>query len=278
VSGWRGGWWHCVALAMVATLVAACGGSGQEHPSASAPAKRTRPAPRTDVAAVAARARVPVLCYHQIRRQTAADAPADRPYIVAAAVLAAQMRALAGAGYHTVTGDQLVAHVARGAPLPSKPVLLTFDDASAGQFTRALPILRRRHFVATFFVMTVVLDKPGWMTRRDVRALARAGMTIGAHTWDHKAVPQYVESDWRTEIDEPPRELAALAGHPIRLFAYPFGLWGVAAIPHLMHAGTVAAFQLSGRLDRRHPLWNLRRIIVPEWSGRRLLREMQQDF
>jgi len=40
----------------------------------------------------------------------------------------------------------------------------------------------------------------------------------------------------------------------------------------------VAAFQLSGRLDREHPMWNLRRIVVPEWSGRRLLREIDQDF
>ena len=272
-------WRCCVAVAVGAALLSACGGSAPDRParSVAGPAKPA-PAPRTDLAAVAARAHVPVLCYHQIRRQTAADAAADRPYIVAPAAFARQMRALAGAGYHTVTGDQLVAYLARGAPLPSKPVLLTFDDASAGQFTKALPILRRRHFVATFFVMTVVLGKPGWMTRREVRALVRTGMTIGAHTWDHKAVTQYAESDWRTEIDEPPRELAALAGRPVRLFAYPFGLWDPAAIPRLAQAGSVAAFQLSGPLDRRHPLWSLRRIIVPEWTGPRLLREIRRDF
>jgi peptidoglycan/xylan/chitin deacetylase (PgdA/CDA1 family) len=71
------------------------------------------------------------------------------------------MQTLADAGYHAVSGDDLVAHVARGKPLPAKAVLLTFDDASEGQFSRALPILRRHNFVATFFVMTVVLDKPG---------------------------------------------------------------------------------------------------------------------
>ena len=30
--------------------------------------------------------------------------------------------------------------------------------------------------------------------------------------------------------------------------------------------------------DRRHPLWNLRRIITPEWTGRRLLREIDRSF
>jgi peptidoglycan/xylan/chitin deacetylase (PgdA/CDA1 family) len=103
-------------------------------------------------------------------------------------------------------------------------------------------------------------------------------MTIGAHTWDHKAVPRYAGGDWRTEVDEPARALARLVGHPVRLFAYPFGLWDARAIPHLWRAGAVAAFQLAGELDRGHPLWNLRRIIVPEWTGRRLVREIARSF
>ena len=51
-----------------------------------------------------------------------------------------------------------------------------------------------------------------------------------------------------------------------------------AAIQHLWSAGYRAAFQLAERLDRRHPLWNIRRIIVPELSGRELLREIRRDF
>jgi peptidoglycan/xylan/chitin deacetylase (PgdA/CDA1 family) len=262
---------------LVALALAGCGGSHAapaQQPSA-APPKR---APRTDVAAVAARAHVPVLCYHQIRPLRAGDGAAARPYIVSPGAFARQMQALDDAGYHPVSGEQLVAHVARGAALPRRPVLLTFDDASAGQFTTALPILRRHRFVATFFVMTVVLDKPGWLTRREVRALARAGMTIGAHTWDHHPVPGYAGDDWRVQIDQPTHELGRLVGHRIRLFAYPFGLWKPTGIVHLWRAGLAAAFQLAGPFDRHHPLWNLRRIIVPEWSGRRLLQEIRRDF
>jgi polysaccharide deacetylase len=49
---------------------------------------------------------------------------------------------------------------------------------------------------ATFFVMTVVLDKPNWLRRDQVRLLDRAGMTIGVHTWDHKRVTTYTDLDW----------------------------------------------------------------------------------
>jgi peptidoglycan/xylan/chitin deacetylase (PgdA/CDA1 family) len=258
--------------------LAGCGGGGSKpppHPSAT-PTATARP--RTDAAAVAARAHIPVLCYHQIREPTASDSAAARTYIVRPSVLAAQMRALDRAGYTPITGDQFIAHVARGAPLPRRPVLLTFDDASSGQYASALPVLRRHRFVATFFVMTVVLGKPGWLTRGQVRALDRAGMTIAAHTWDHKEVPQYADTDWRVELTEPRHQLERMVGHPVRLFAYPDGVWSSDAFPRLRAAGYEAAFQLADRLDRHAPLFTLRRIIVPEISGSQLLREIRADF
>jgi peptidoglycan/xylan/chitin deacetylase (PgdA/CDA1 family) len=227
---------------------------------------------------VAARSRVPVLCYHQIRPVRPGDAPSARPYIVDPGTFARQIRALDRAGYEPVGAQALVDHLARGAPLPPRPVVLTFDDGSAGQYRAALPVLRRHGFTATFFVMTVALDKPGWLTRRQVRALDRAGMTIGAHTWDHQPVPDYAQDDWRTQVDAPTRELSRLVGHPVRLFAYPFGRWRPEAIPHLWHAGLRAGFQLAGEVAPAHPLWSIRRIIVPGWSPSRLLREIRADF
>jgi peptidoglycan/xylan/chitin deacetylase (PgdA/CDA1 family) len=274
----RAGLTRWAAAAAIALGASGCGGSPEPRPEPPPPTASPTPAPRTDLAAVAARARVPVLCYHQIRAPTGADDAAARAYIVRPSVFAAQMRALARAGYTTITGDQLVEHLLRGARLPDKPVLLTFDDGSAGQYTQAFPVLRRHGFKATFFLMTVVLGKPGWLTRGQVRALDRAGMTIGAHTWDHKAVPEFTDADWETQITTPIRDLQRLVGHRVRLFAYPFGLYSSAAIPHLLRAGARAGFQLADRLDRRHPMWTIRRIIVPELTGPQLLRELRDQF
>jgi peptidoglycan/xylan/chitin deacetylase (PgdA/CDA1 family) len=268
-----------IAALMMAWIGAlGCGGTSTPRQSAPNAAAQKASVARIDPAALAARADVPVLCYHQIRAPTAADDARTRPYIVAPAVFARQMRALADAGYRTITGDQLVRHVARGAPLPPRPVLLTFDDASAGQFANALPVLRRHGFVATFFVMTVVLDKPGWLTRAEVRALDRAGMTIGAHTFDHHPVQEYDGEDWHAQLDAPRDELAALVGHPVRLFAYPYGTWSAEAFGRLAQAGFAGAFQLSGPLDPQHPLWTLRRVIVPEMTGEELLAALRRSF
>jgi peptidoglycan/xylan/chitin deacetylase (PgdA/CDA1 family) len=261
-------------------LLAGCGGAGDPSkptPTSTAAPRRT-PAPRTDAAAVASRSHVPVLCYHQIRDPTSADSAADRQYIVSPSVLEAQLTALDEAGYTPVTGEAYVAHMARGAKLPRKPILLTFDDASAGQYSRALPILRKRRFVATFFVMTVVLGKEGWLTKGQVKALDRAGMTIGAHTYDHKEVPKYTGEDFKTQLTDPGRELRELVGHRVQLFAYPDGAYSAAAIQPMFTAGYRAAFQLADRLDRKHPLWSIRRIIVPELTGKQLLHEIRKDF
>jgi peptidoglycan/xylan/chitin deacetylase (PgdA/CDA1 family) len=262
----------------VAVMLAGCGSSNQQDQPPPKPTASATPKPRTTTAAVAARSHVPVLCYHQIRTPTSADSATDRQYIVRPSVLAEQLQALADAGYTPITGEDYVAHMARGKKLPSKPILLTFDDASAGQYTRALPLLKKHHFVATFFVMTVVLGKEGWLTKGQVRALDRDGMTIGAHTYDHKAVPEYSAADYKIQFTEPGRELRGIVGHKVELFAYPFGSYSAAAIPPMFGAGYRAAFQLADKLDKRHPLWSIRRIIVPELTGKQLLHEIRADF
>jgi peptidoglycan/xylan/chitin deacetylase (PgdA/CDA1 family) len=156
---------------------------------------------------------------------------------------------------------------------------VSFDDASQGQDTSALPILRRHRFVATFVVMTVVLDKPGWLSRAQVRRLDRLGMTIAAPSWDHQPVPSYQGGDWRSQLSAPARELGRLVGHRVRLFAYPYGRWTRAAFPHLKEAGYLAAFQLTGPMDPSGPQWTIRRIMVaPTWSRATLQSRIAHSF
>jgi peptidoglycan/xylan/chitin deacetylase (PgdA/CDA1 family) len=63
-----------------------------------------------------------------------------------------QLAAIARGGYHVVTLATLRAHLERGAPLPDKPLALTFDDNGHGIYENAFPLLRRYGFAATMFV------------------------------------------------------------------------------------------------------------------------------
>jgi peptidoglycan/xylan/chitin deacetylase (PgdA/CDA1 family) len=236
------------------------------------PTRAAPPRPGT-AAEIAARSTVPVLCYHQVREPTAADGPGARPLICPPDVLTRQLEGLLEAGMHPVTGDALVDHLQFGTPLPDRPVLVSFDDASGGQYGAALPILRRLGVPATFFVMTVVLDRPHWLSRDDVRALDAAGMTIASHTWDHHPVTKYGAKDWATQLEKPRAQLSAIVGHEVELFAYPYGAWNRAALPHVQAAGYRAAFQLTDQpADPQLPLLTIRRVLtLPTWDVPTLL-------
>jgi len=296
-STWTSGC-RLVVIGAVAAVVLGCSGTSdpitgdRASPNPRPPATPTsrgsqpsggpRPAPHPRPASprlIATRDHIPVLTYHQIRNWRPTDGPAARRLITPPGVFAAQMDALDRSGYATISGTRLVNHLLAGVPLPPKPLLVTFDDASQGQYTSALPILRRHRFVATFFVMTVVLDKPGWLSRAQIRRLDRLGMTIAAHRWDHRPVPAYRGDDWRVQLVRPARELGRLVGHRVRLFAYPYGRWTRAAFPKLERSGYLAAFQLAGPMDPRGPRWTIRRIMVaPTWSNGTLLRQLTHSF
>jgi peptidoglycan/xylan/chitin deacetylase (PgdA/CDA1 family) len=252
----------------------AAGTPGVEESGPAAPARS--PAPPS---VILARSHVPVLCFHQIRDWTEGDSGSARTIITPPQRFDAQMGALADAGYRTITPEQLLAYLQDGTPLPPRPVLLSFDDASEGQYTHALPVLLRHGFTATYFVMTVVLDKSGWLSRDQVRDLSRQGMTIGAHTWDHHPVTHYDEADWRIQLVEPARELGYVLDRPVRLFAYPYGVWNQAALPHVAAAGYEAAFQLSDSQDASQPLFTIRRVMArSDWDGSALLHQIATNF
>ena len=232
-----------------------------------------------DAATILKRPEVPVLCYHQIRDWKESDSKTARAYIVPVAAFKQQMKMLADSGYHAITPDQLYAYLATGAALPSKPVLITFDDTKLDQYTVALPEMNKYGFKGVFFVMTVSLDRPNYMSKQQVKALSDAGHTIGSHTWDHQNVKKYQDKDWITQVEKPSRQLESITGKPVKYFAYPFGLWNPEAIPHLKKYGMAAAFQLSAKRDPKDPLHSIRRIIVPgSWSPATLNTMMKKSF
>ncbi len=233
--------------------------------------------PRASV--ILAKKQVPILCYHQIRDWKPTDSKISKEYIVPPAAFAAQMRMLADSGYHTITPDQLYAYLISGAALPTKPIMLSFDDTDLDQYTVGYPELKKYGFKGVFFIMTVSLGRPHYMSREQVRTLSDEGNTIGSHTWDHHNVKKYTGSDWITQLDKPTRQLEQITGKNIRYFAYPFGLWNTAAFPELKKRGFVAAFQLNEKPDQTDPLYCIRRIIVPgTWNGGTLNQWIRRDF
>ena len=251
-----------------------------EANAALAPAPGTIPAAKTaDAAAIYARPQVPILCYHQIRDWTGRDSKGAKDYIIPVAAFRAHIKMLADSGYHTISPDQLYAYLTTGARLPAKPIMLTFDDTDLDQFTVARPTLAQYGFKAMYFVMTVSLGRPHYMSKAQVKQLSDEGNVIGSHTWDHHNVKKYQGQDWVTQIDKPTKTLEDITGKKINYFAYPFGLWNPQAFPELKKRGFVAAFSLAEKRDQQDPLFTIRRIIASGyWSPRTLHNSIVQSF
>lgn len=230
-------------------------------------------------AAILAREQVPVLCYHQIRDWRAKDSKGAKDYIVPIAEFKAQIKMLADSGYHTILPDQLFSYLKYGTKLPSKPIMLTYDDTDLDQFTIAAPEMKKYGFKGVFFVMTVSLGRPNYMSKAQVKSLSDQGHIIGSHTWDHHNVKKYQGEDWVTQIEKPTKTLEEITGKEIKYFAYPFGLWNPEAIPQLKKRGFEGAFVLAEKRDQNDPLFTVRRIIASGyWSPRTLHNSIVNSF
>ncbi|MFD2515540.1 polysaccharide deacetylase family protein [Pontibacter locisalis] len=232
-----------------------------------------------DAASIFAKKQVPILCYHQIRDWQASDSKQAKDYIVPTDRFKEQIKMLADSGYQTVLPDQLIAYLTTGAPLPEKPVMITFDDTNLDQYTNAVPELEKYGFKGVFFIMTVSLNRPRYMTREQVKDLSDKGHAIGSHTWDHHNVKKFQGQDWVTQVEKPKKVLEEITGQPVTYFAYPFGLWNQQAIPELRSRGVTAAFQLATKRDEQEPLYTIRRIIASGyWGSDRLYKNMVGSF
>ncbi|AKQ46488.1 polysaccharide deacetylase [Rufibacter radiotolerans] len=230
-------------------------------------------------ATILARPQVPILCYHQIREWKASDGKVGKDYIVKVTEFKAQMKMLADSGYHTILPDQLQDYLTKGTPLPSKPIMLTFDDTKLDQYTVAKPELEKYGFKGVFFIMTVSIGRPNYMTKAQIKELSDAGHVIGSHTYDHHNVKKYQGQDWVTQIEKPTKQLEAITGKPIKYFAYPFGLWNPEAIPELKKRGFDAAYILATKRDPNDPLYTIRRIIASGyWSSKGLHNSIKNSF
>ena len=232
-----------------------------------------------DAATILSRKQVPILCYHQVREWRPSDSKVSRTYIVPPATFKQQMKLLADSGYHTITPDELNDYLQFGKPLPEKPVMLTFDDTDISQYTEVAPELKKYNFKGVFFIMTVSINRPGYMSRDQIADLSKQGHVIGSHTWDHQNVKKLkTEEEWTRQIDKPTKQLTEITGLPVKYFAYPFGLWDTASMHKIKSKGFTAAFQLATKRDSTEPMYTIRRIIVPAWSDKTFDRAVKTSF
>lgn len=230
-------------------------------------------------AEVLSKKEVPVLCYHQIRDWKASDSKRAHDDIIPPANFKQHIKMLADSGYRTILPDQLYDYLNYGAKLPEKPIIISFDDTDLDQFTVAAPELKKYGFKGVFFIMTVSIGRPRYMSKAQIKTLSDEGHVIASHTWNHKNFTQFTDEDWAIQIDKPTKTLETITGKKVEYFAYPYGVWKQETLHKLKEHGFKAAFILSTKRDETNPLFTIRRIIDPgTYTAKNLYNSINKSF
>ncbi len=185
---------------------------------------------------------VPILIYHAIRPYVPMDTKGARRWIATPGTLEAELAWLRDNSYTSVSFEDLRAHLARGALLPPRPVIISFDDDWQNQYVTAVPLLRKYGFTATFFVWVRAVGREHHLSWDEIRELDVEGMEIGCHTLTHLRLPQLKSDEkLRSEIAAARDLIAAHIGHPVTTFAYPFGQYDERVVQAVKDAGFTSA-------------------------------------
>jgi peptidoglycan/xylan/chitin deacetylase (PgdA/CDA1 family) len=205
-------------------------------PGAAPPGRLPRPLPHRML-------NVPILLYHRVGALPTGPDPYPR-LTVRPRVFDAQMEWLARHRFHAISSQELFNALEWGAPLPRRPVLITFDDGYADVLWHAEPILHRLHMPATLFVITdrVGGRDPSFLHWPELRDLERDGFAIGSHTVNHLDLATLPPPQARTELTRSRETLQRRLGAPIDWFAYPAGDTDPAVARLVRRAGYLLAF------------------------------------
>jgi len=172
---------------------------------------------------------VAILTYHSLDNSGSVTSVAPRDF-------SRHMHILSQRGFTGISLSTLLDSWENGSELPSRPVVITFDDGFANFLDYAAPLLSHLGFGATIFVVTGRCGQTNdWPQRSGTPRLpllswsaladmAAAGFEIGSHSVTHRLPTEVSKAEAEREIVDSKAAIEDQLGQTVQTFAYPFGL------------------------------------------------------
>ena len=129
--------------------------------------------------------------------------------------------------------------------LPSKGIVITFDDGLLDTYKIAAPILFEKNIPFTIFVITenIRLGKKSYMNESQLVEISKNPLvTIGSHSKSHKKLSKLSRSIMLKEIKESKDYLEQTLSKKITSFSYPYGIYNKKTINIVKECGYELAF------------------------------------
>ena len=255
----------------------------REMPPAAPSGQPVAQAPALSTPAPIPLRRLPILTYHSID-------DSHSPISIAPADFRTQMQYLRSLGWRTLRLDEFLAGH-RSGQWPPATFLLTFDDGFRNFMDQAYPVLRELGYTAIVFAIPDWVGatndwptQPRWVPRlpllgwSELRALAEAGMELGAHSLSHPRLLQLAVERARFEITESQRVIEQRTGYPVQAFAYPYGT-STRALEAVVAANYRAGFGTTlGFATRRNRVTRFNRIDMYYVRSPLFFRALSEDW
>lgn len=146
---------------------------------------------------------LPVLMYHKVVESGNAD-----DLTITTRELERQFKYLIRKKYTPIFLSDLLGQLYDQQQLPTKPVLLTFDDGYRNNFTCLYPLLQKYGLKANIFVVTGFIEssadqlypKNEFLHVDDIRDMSNELIQFGLHSYDHKSYNDLTISEIEEDI------------------------------------------------------------------------------
>src|SRR6202035_6077466 len=130
---------------------------------------------------------------------------------------------------HAVTMDQVEANWTRGLVLPSKPVVISFDNGYESQYTNALPVLKRLGWVGVENIqLTGLPPSQGGLSDTQVTELVAAGWELDTQGISHADLITLGSAALREQVAIAREQVQRRYHVPANWFCYPSGHYNAA--------------------------------------------------
>jgi len=225
--------------------------------------------------------KIPVLTYHSI------DASGS-VISTDAATFRGQMKFLKSAGFNVVSLNDLTKNLRADKKLPTKTIVLTFDDGFQNFYSEAFPTLADYNFTATVFLVAAhcekyndwdgnlpTLERRRLMSWNEIKELHRHGIEFGAHSLTHPDLTEIPLEEVRRELSESKTVIENKLGSAVEMFAYPYGKFNT-DVKRLTEQNYAAACSTNlGKVQERSDFYSLERVDTYYLKNQRIFKSLE---
>lgn len=203
----------------------------------------------------------PILLYHRITNPPLPNS-SDARYYTPTDAFTWQMQALKDWGYTSIPISLLVTAITKGAFLPPRPVVISFDDGYETVFENAYPIMKELGFTGVMYIVGEYIGAQGYMSIENLVVMSENGWEIGSHSMTHPHLPANHDAVY-FEAGQSKTTLATEIGVSISTFAYPYGEMDGFVVDKVAEYGYLAAVGLGTQyIHSMDTLYYLSRIEI----------------